>query len=303
MEGVITLPEFKELLENSTGELVYNGKRVKTITYIYCVGSRQPQGNTYCSRYCCNATVHAAVLTAKLDPSIRQFHLFRDIRTYGKFETIYEEAGKLGSVFIKYDESEPPAVIKENGSLKIRVKDILTQREELELETDLVVLVTGMVPRKNERLVEILKLPIGRDGFFNEIHPKLRPVETVIDGVYIAGAAQGPKNAAEATASALAAAAKSAGLVMKGYVELEPQVAFVNEKICEWCGKCLEACPYEAIEKRKSGGKEVAYVIEALCKGCGACVPVCPVDAIDIEGYTDLQIREMIDALLMEAQQ
>lgn len=301
-DGVVTLPEFKQMVENSNGKLEFAGKKIRTITYIYCVGSRQQEGNTYCSRYCCTSTVHTAILTHKIDPSIRQFHLFRDIRTYGKYELLYEEAGKKGSVFIKYDETEPPVVEKSNGRLRVRVKDILTQREELELETDLVVLVTGMEPRKNNKLVDILKLPIGRDGFFNEIHPKLRPVETLVDGVYIAGAAQAPKNASETTASALAAAAKAAGLVMKGYVELEPQVAIVNEETCEWCGKCLEACPYEAIEKRKHGEKEVAFVFEALCKGCGACVAACPVDAIDIEGYTDLQIKEMIDALLKEAE-
>jgi len=302
-EGVITLPEFKKLVEHSEGgEIKYNGKPIESITYIYCVGSRQKEGNTYCSRYCCNATMHTSILTSKIDPSIKQFHLYRDIRTYGKYELLYEDACKLGSIFIRYSEDEPPIVKKENGSLRVRVRDLLTEGEELEIETDLVVLVTGMVPRENSSLTKILKLPIGRDKFFNEIHPKLRPVETGVTGVYIAGACQGPKNSTEATASALAAGSKAAGLVKKGYMELEPEVATVDIDKCVWCGKCAEACPFDAIEKRKLADKEVAYVTEALCKGCGACVPVCEQDAIEVKGYENSVIMGMIEQLIREAQ-
>ncbi len=300
LSGVLTLSQFKALVEASHGKIMLNGKEVKTITYIYCVGSRQPEGNTYCSRYCCNATMHTAILASKVDPSVKQFHLYRDIRTYGKNELLYERASKLGSVFLKYSQEAPPEVEPLNGHLRVKVKDLLTDGEEVVIDTDLVVLVTGMVPRKNEKLVEVLKLPIGRDGFFNEIHPKLRPVETVIDGVYIAGASQGPKNSYETVASSLAAAAKVATLVLKGYAELEPQVATVDVEKCTWCGLCLEACPYNAFERVKYGDKEVAKVIEALCKGCGACVPVCPEDAIDVKGYEDEAIRDAIDEFLME---
>jgi heterodisulfide reductase subunit A len=304
--GIITLPEFKELVESSRekGSLEYNGRPIKQIAYIYCVGSRQPAGqekaHTYCSRFCCNAAVHTALLVAEINASIHQFHLYRDIRTYGKFETLYEDACRQGSVFIKFAETEPPQVIPENGQLKIKVKDLLTAGEELELETDLVVLVTGMVPRDNPELVNLLKLPLGKDGFFNEIHPKLRPVETVIDGVFIAGTVQGPKNSAESAASSLAAAAKAAALLVKGYVELEPLIAFVDVERCEWCGLCAKACPYEAITKGSLAGREIAEINRALCKGCGGCVPVCPQDALHLEGYTDEQVQAMIEALARE---
>ncbi len=146
----------------------------------------------------------------------------------------------------------------------------------------------------------ILKIPESKDGFYNEIHIKLRPVETVIDGVFIAGAAQGPKTLAESVASSLAAVAKTGGLLMKGYVDLEPLVAKIDTDKCTWCGECLKACPYGAIEKAVCGDKEIALVIESMCKGEGGCVPVCPHDAIDIEGYRDDQIRAMIDASLKE---
>jgi len=307
VEGVITLSQFKKLVENSKEKIIYNGREVKNIVYIYCVGSRQKpeieDANTYCSRYCCNAAMHTAIIASKVDPSIHQFHLYRDIRTYGKNEILYENALKSGSVFLKYDEDEPPLVETLNGKLTVKIKDLLTEKQEFEIESDLVVLVTGMVPRDNEKLTEILKLPIGRDGFYNEIHPKLRPVETVIDGVYIAGTCQGPKNSYESVISSLAATSKVAGLVLKGYAELEPQVAIVDPDKCKWCGLCLEACPYSAFEKIHYKNKEVAKVIEALCKGCGGCVPACPEGAIDIKGYEDFQIKAMIDHLLMEGEE
>jgi heterodisulfide reductase subunit A len=182
----------------------------------------------------------------------------------------------------------------------VTVKDLLTDGEELEIGSDLVVLVNGMVARENPELVKILKLPVGKDRFYNEIHPKLRPVETVIDGIFIGGAAQGPKNLSESAASALAAGAKAASLVMKGYVDLEPIVARVDTDACAWCGKCAPVCPYEAIGQTQIEGKDVAQVNRALCKGCGACVPVCPKDALDLEGYTNAQMTAMIDALLMD---
>jgi heterodisulfide reductase subunit A len=158
-----------------------------------------------------------------------------------------------------------------------------------------------MVPRENARLLGTLKLPVSKGGFFNEIHPKLRPVETVIDGVFIAGAAQGPKTLAESVASALAAVAKGAALLLPGYVDHPPLVASVDAEACTWCGECGQACPYDgAIEKVRRDGKEIAVVHPALCKGCGGCVPVCPADAINVEGYTTAQVEAMIDALAGE---
>ena len=303
-DGVLTLPEFKELLDDCNGKLEYKGTQVKAIAYVYCVGSREPESkegaHTYCSRYCCNAAVHASILVHEISPRIHQFHLFRDLRTYGKYELLYEEARKKGAVFIKFGDQEPPEIEREKGKYRIRVKDILTAGEELELQADLVVLVTGMVPRENGPLIGALKLPVGLDGFFKEIHPKLRPVETVIDGVFIAGSCQGPRNSAESVASALAAAAKSASLLMKGYVELEPLIAAPTTERVVWHQECAEACPYSAIEKVGAGNEEVAEVNQALCKGCGSCVPLCPENAIEVRGYTDQQIRAMIGAMANE---
>ena len=302
LDAVLTLPEFKDLVDHADGPLRHNGRPVRSLAYIYCVGSRQPDGNEYCSRFCCTATAHLSIRVAALDPRLRQYHLYRDIRTYGNFELLYTEARKSGAVYVKYPDDAPPVVsVEAGGGLAVAVRDLLSGDEELEIPVDLVVLVTGMVPRKNEEMVGLLKLPIGRDGFFNEIHPKLRPVETMVDGVLIAGACQGPKCSAESVASGLAAVTQSASVLKKGVAELDPLVATVDPDRCTWCGKCETACPYGAIEKLSLNGREVATISEAGCKGCGGCVPICPENAIDLRGYTDAQITAMIDGLLEEA--
>jgi heterodisulfide reductase subunit A2 len=173
--------------------------------------------------------------------------------------------------------------------------------EEVEIHPDLVVLVTGMVPRDNGALAQVLKIPVGQDGFFHEVHVKLRPVETVVDGVFIVGTAQGPKNVAESVQSALAAVSKTGALLLKGYVDLEPTVAKVDPTLCVWCDECTKACPYAAVDPVEYGDKRVAQINGILCKGEGACVPVCPRQAVSVQGYTNEQITAMIDALAKEA--
>jgi heterodisulfide reductase subunit A len=304
MDGVVTLPEFKKMLDEAAGPLVHNGRPVKTIAYIYCVGSRQDEGvegaHTYCSRYCCTAAVHSALKAAEKDAGgLRQYHLYRDMRTYGKYELLWSESREKGSLYLRVPDDEPPAVEKlPSGGLKVTTKDLLTGGEEVAIPADLVVLVTGMVPRENDELVKVLKLPVGNDGFFNEIHPKLRPVETVVDGVYICGACQAPKTSAEAVASGLAAVTQSGAILKRGFAELDPMVATVDTDACTWCGECETTCPYDAIARVSLDGKDIATISRTACKGCGGCVPVCPSDAIDLQGYTDAQIKAMIDGLL-----
>ena len=303
IDGVVTLPEFKALIDAADGPLTHAGRPVRSVAYIYCVGSREPAGepgaNEYCSRYCCAATVAMSVQLASRDATVHQYHLYRDMRTYGKFETMYTESRKLGSVYLKFADDAPPTVARtDSGGLLVTVRDVLTGSEELAIPADLVVLVTGMIPRRNEELIGVLKLPVDKDGFFNEIHPKLRPVETVVDGVFIAGACQGPKNSSESVASGLAAVTQSAVILKKGFAELDPLVAVVHTDACTACGLCLDACPYGAIEMGLAGERAVAVISETGCKGCGGCVPVCPENAIDLLGYTDAQITAMIDKLL-----
>ena len=295
---MITLPEFNELLTASRKRIRVNGREVRTIAYVYCVGSRQAEGNQYCSRYCCSAAVHAAIQAHAIDPALNQVHLYRDMRTYGRNELLFEEAGRKGSVFVRFSETDPPQVESDEAGLLVRVRDELSGGDSIEIPADLVVLVTGMVAGANERLHNVLKLPVSAGGFFNEIHPKLRPVETVIDGVFIAGASQGPKTLAESVASSMAAAANCSAMLLKGHLDRAPLVANVNPDACVWCEQCVQVCPYEgAIVKVEYAGKQVAEVRPELCKGCGPCAAVCPEAAIDVVGYTNAQVTAMIDAL------
>jgi heterodisulfide reductase subunit A len=315
LDGVVTLPEFKDMVEESTGPLTYRGMPAKNIVYIYCVGSRQREGNKYCSRYCCTGAIDASLQVAAkndretgsghgaADGRVHQYHLYRDIRSYGKYELMYSESREQGSLYVRFPDDEPPLVRRNaaGDGLTVTTRDLLTAGEELTIPADLVVLVTGMVPRENDHLVRVLKLPVGNDGFFNEIHPKLRPVETVVDGVFICGACQSPKNSSESVASGLAAVTQSAAILKRGYAELDPLIAVVDVEACTWCGLCLEACPYEAPRQTEETGKTLAVIDKAACKGCGGCIPVCPKNAIDLQGYTDAQIRTMIDSLLEES--
>ncbi len=298
-DNVVTLPQFRRIVHMCDKELVYNGKKIKHIAYIFCVGSRQVDGeNKYCSRYCCTATLYTSLLTKKKFGDIQSYHFTRGIRTYGKQEVVYDQASRQGDIFLQSYEDDPPVVEKRNGKTIVKINDILTNKRELEVEADLVVLVTGMTPRHENPIADVLKLPKGRDKFFNEIHMKLRPVETVIDGVTIAGACQGPKNVMESMNSALSAAAKTFSLVNAGKLNLAPTIAEINKETCEWCGKCEEACPFDAIKKVDYNSKKVAEVIPSVCKGCGMCLPVCDVNAIDLLGYTDKEMETMIEALV-----
>jgi heterodisulfide reductase subunit A len=298
-EVVITLPEFKRLVDKSAGKsLEFNGKKINNIAYVYCVGSRQNEGeNTYCSRFCCTSVIHTAIEAKKKFKDIQNIHLTRGIRTYGKQELLYAESLQMGDLYLQFDEHNLPEIRTEGKKTVVTVKDILSAEKEMEMEVDLVVLVTGMVPRADQSIGTMLKLPKGRDRFFNEIHMKLRPVETVIDGVTIAGTCQGPKNISESVNSALSAATKSFSYISKGTLETEPIIAEIDQNICSWCDKCSNACPFDAIEQIETGGRKVASVNPMVCKGCGMCAPVCPVDAINLIGYTSEEMMSMIDAL------
>ncbi len=299
--NVITLQQFKRLIELCPSELVFNGRKVRKIAYIYCVGSRQQNGeNRYCSRYCCTAAMHTALLVKEKYKDVQNFHFTRGIRTYGKQEHIYHEALEQGDIVFQAFSDPVAEVSRHNGTATVRIKDFLTRGKETEVQADLVVLITGMVPRKNNTIGHLLKVPVGRDRFFNEIHLKLRPVETVIDGVFISGACQGPKNITESVNSALAAASKANNLVKKGFIPIEPTIAYIDADACVWCGKCAEICPFDAIEKIDYGDKQIARVIDAKCKGCGMCLPVCEPNAIQLHNYTDQQIETMIEQLANE---
>jgi heterodisulfide reductase subunit A len=314
---VITLPQLIRVMDSakSNGQfLEWNGKQVKNIAMIHCVGSRQIEGidepgengklNQYCSRVCCTATLQAAKEIHERFPETNIYDLYRDIRTYGRgHEDYYTESKDL---FFRFaPESQP--VVESNGDgdespLLVKVKDQLTYNTEIEIPVDLVVLSVGMVPQDSRNIVDMLKVPVGADAFLQEVHPKLRPVESAVSGILLAGACQGPKDIAESSGAASAAAAKAAAKLSRDYIELDPFVAVVEEDKCNGCGLCVEQCSYQGAitmkEMTTDGQKTMKAVISpSSCKGCGACAAVCVPRAINVEGWTLDQYDAMVEAL------
>jgi heterodisulfide reductase subunit A len=317
---VITLSQLERLLDPegpTGGDLVWHGRSVNRIAMIHCVGSRQIEGfhqpqadgqiNDYCSRVCCTATLRAANEIRERFPQVNVFDFYRDIRTYGwGHEEIYRQASANRVTFFRYLAEEPPQVepapAGEAYPVLISVKDTLTWGEEIEVPVDLVVLAVGMMPEPVDDLMAMFKITPGKDRFLLEVHPKLRPVETAVPGVVLAGTAQGPMNIQESSAAASAASAKAAGLLAQGQVELEPFVARVKQELCEGTGECTAVCPYDGaiqLVPVNLNGQSVqrAVITPANCKGCGTCVAVCPNQAIDLLGWTLTQYDAMIDAL------
>ena len=256
--------------------------------------------NEHCSRVCCTTALRAATEIRRRFPKVEVFELYQDIRAYGRgHEDIYEATGRSGVTFFRYEGSEPPrvdAASSDGWPIRVTVRDTLTFGEELELPVDLVVLATGMVSRDIESLIEKLKLPRSPDGFLQEVHPKLRPVEVKVDGVFIAGTCQAPMDIAEATSAAAAAAAKATALLGEREIALDPFVAAIDPELCDGCGRCLEECAWvHAITA--SEDNTIPAVNFAICKGCGMCVAVCPTGAIQVCGSRLDQFDAMVDAI------
>ncbi|MAT98276.1 MAG: disulfide reductase [Anaerolineaceae bacterium] len=317
---VITLPDFIRLLRLlDEGEaLHWHGRSVQNIAFIHCVGSRQIDGinqpqpdgqvNNYCSRVCCTATLHTANEVHERFPNVNIFDFYEDIRTYGRgHEAYYNLASQNMVRFLRFHDDEMPEVVaaapEDEHPLLIKVKDYLTWGEEMEVPVDLVVLAVGMMPEPVPDIIKLLKIAPGTDRFLLEVHPKLRPVETAVPGVVLAGTAQGPMNIQESCAAASAAAAKVAVLLAQGQVELEPFVARVNPERCDGSGACVAVCCYEDAITLQTVGEngrtaQKAVVTPANCAGCGICVSACPNQAIDLQGWTLPQYEAMIDALV-----
>jgi heterodisulfide reductase subunit A len=316
---VITLPKLIRLLA-LTGkgeELRWNGRPVQNIAFIHCVGSRQIEGthepqpdgqvNNYCSRVCCTATLHTVDELKERFPKVNVFDIYQDIRTYGRgHEDYYTRASANRVRFLRFHGDEMPQVLPasqgDTHPVLVKVKDYLTWGEEIEVPVDLVVLAVGVVPRQIDDLVKMLKISPGTDRFLLEVHPKLRPVETAVPGIVLAGTAQGPMNIQESCAAASAAAAKVSVLLGRGVVELKPFVAWVDPERCEGSGQCLEVCCYEdaiSLQPFSINGRQVqkAVVTPANCAGCGACVSACPRRAIQVQGWTLGQYEVMVDAI------
>ena len=305
-ENVITGLELERLLNASGptgGHLIRpsDQKTPKRVAFIQCVGSRNKKiGNNYCSRVCCMYAIKNAQIIKEHEPDTEIAVYYNDIRAFGKgFEELYHRVREEYSVeFIR----GRPAKLSEDPETKavtIRAEETLLNKIT-EREFDLIVLSTGLLPSEGgKRIGKTLALSLSTDGFFMEAHPKLRPVDTAMDGIFLAGCAQGPKDIPDSVAQAKGAAASAATVMAGDTVRIEPLTAMVDEDLCVGCGLCIEMCPYgapELYESEKGGTK--ARIIEALCHGCGTCVASCPQKAITANQFTDQQIASEIASAL-----
>lgn len=297
-ENVITALDLERMIVYSA-----EGKPLRDlgerIAFIQCVGSRDEQvGNEYCSRICCMYATKLASLLKHPHPERDIYIFYTDLRAYGKgFEEYYKRAQNSGIKFIRGRVAE---IFEDSKTKKLtlKVEDTLT-RQIIESEFDTVVLSVGLRPNGGtDKIADMLKLAKSPDGFLQEAHPKFRPVDTLKDGIFLAGAVQGPKDIPDTVAQASAASARATRLMNQGEYALDPVMAFVHEDLCDpaKCGSpCIEGCPVGAISVN-----EVAKVNEAVCKGCGSCIASCPADALDLHVYTNAQLLSEVESVMRD---
>jgi heterodisulfide reductase subunit A len=275
----------------------------KKIVFIQCVGSRdEAKGFSYCSKICCMYTAKHAMLYKHKVHDGEAYVFYMDIRAGGK---MYEEFVRraIEEDDVKYIRGRVSKIYEENGKYMVKGEDTIAG-VPVTIDADMVVLATAMIPQpESKKLAQTIGIPYDSYGFFNEVHPKLRPVESSTGGVFLAGACQSPRDIPESVSMASAAASKALVLFGSDFLEREPIVAKVNENICAGCFYCKKVCPYNAIEIKEIPSKNgkpvrvVAYVNEGLCQGCGTCNATCPSKSVELTGYTDAQIFAEISAI------
>jgi heterodisulfide reductase subunit A len=299
LDNVLTGMEFERLVNSggpTTGAVrLADGRKPESVAIIHCVGSRGDQ-HEYCSRVCCMYSLKLAHLVRdSVKAEVVEF--YRDMRTFGKgYESFYERVQHEGVRFVRFDEDIQ--VSQHNGQLQVTTTDLFTGRPNTVL-VDMVVLSTGFEPQPDQKQVaKTFGISVGPDGFFLERHPKLAPVETNTDGVFLAGACQSPKDIPDSVAQGSAAAAAALSLMDAGSVTLEPFTAYIDADRCSGCLTCVDQCPYGAVEVVQHNGDIVSQVNEVLCKGCGTCVATCPAGVAVQHGFTYAQVIAEIDGAL-----
>ena len=296
-DNVITALEFERLVNASgptDGEIVLkDGSHPKSVAIIHCVGSRDKDYHEYCSRVCCMYSMKYGHLLREHVPGVQVHEFYVDIRSFGKgFEEFYNRVIEEGTEFI---EARPGGVSKEGSKLIVEYE---IDSKQCRLPVDMVILSVALEPQADVETVGRL-FGIGRsaDGFFLEKHPKLDPVATMNDGIFVVGCCQSPKDIPDTVAQASAAAARVLAMISKGTVEVEAATAVIDEELCSCCRVCELLCPYSAISFDEE--KEVCRVNEALCKGCGVCVAACPSHAISLSHFTNEQIVAEMEGMLV----
>jgi heterodisulfide reductase subunit A len=295
-----------ERMSNASGPtsgkiLLKDGTQPKSVAILHCVGSRDKNYHEYCSRVCCMYSLKFSHIVREKIPDAEIYQMYIDLRCFGKgYEEFYNRLQEEGVNFIRGRAGEVTNVAEkpeEKSKLIVLCEDTLVGRKR-RIPVDMVVLSTALEPRSNAGAVaKMFSLSKSADGFFLERHPKLDPVATMTDGIFIAGCCQSPKDIPDTVAQAAAAAARVLSVISKGKVELEAAISVVEEKLCSGCKTCLELCPYKAITF--DDVKKLASINEALCKGCGTCAAACPSGAIVSKHFTTEQILAQVEGVLI----
>ncbi len=301
--NVYTALEIERLVNASGptgGEVVLrNGRKPERVAIVHCVGSRDINTNRHCSRVCCMYSLKLAHLV-KEKTNAEVYNFYIDVRAPGKaFEEFYDRVSEEGVLFVRGKVADVYPANDLEGRVIVQAEDTLLGVIR-KIPVDLVILATGLEPRPDANDVRrTFNIGCSSDGFFLERHPKLAPVSTFADGIFIAGCCQGPKDIPDTVAQSGAAAAQALALIDAGQVEMEPNTAYVIEDVCSGCKTCIPLCPYSAISFKSE--TKTAAVNEALCKGCGTCVAACPSGSLRQNLFEDEEIFEEIDGILTYA--
>lgn len=299
---VITSLEFEKRMKKNGQITTANGKEPKHVAIIHCVGSRNEKYHEYCSYTCCMTALKYANQIKSILPHSSVYEIYSDMRVFGKgCEELYTKSSRKNIKFFMYDQQNGlPEIV--NGS-RYNGCDMLIEMDEkmadrkIGIPVDMVILMVGMEAHENAKeIAHAVGISLCSNNFFIEKHPKLDPVSTTTDGVYIVGSCQGPKDIPESVSQARAAAARILANISLGYAEVETTTAVTNEMLCCGCQTCIKSCPYSAI--KYDPDKKAAVVNEVLCKGCGTCGAACPTGAIKAKHFTDIQILAQIKGLL-----
>ncbi len=299
LPNVITSFELEKMIRSGSIE-TKEGKIPKYVAIIHCVGSRNKEFHSYCSRVCCMTALKYASEIKSANPDCYISDIYIDMHAFGKgHEDFYRKSSEAKTLFLMYEKGDRPvihkATPKDDCEMLIEVNEKLSG-ELIEIPADLVILMVGMEAREDSNeIARLVNISQDKDGWFIESHPKLEPVATTTDGIFIAGTCVAPKDIPDSVAQARAAAARILARIAKGKIEVDAVYSEVNEELCSGCRFCNQLCPYSAIEFNEE--KKQSHIISALCKSCGVCVAACPSSAIKGRHFTDQQLIAQVEGL------
>ena len=282
-EDVMSQTDFETMIDDDPEQAF----SCSSVVMLQCAGSRCKEHLDYCSRICCNQAVKNSLRLKEINPEARIDVLYRDMRCYGLTELDYRRARQAGVNFIRFDPDRAPIIQTSGDAIEVKLTDPSIQME-VQLNPDLLVLSTGIVPRDTEELATMLRVPRNDNGFFIEAHAKLRPVDLASEGIFMAGTAHGPKNVSETLAQAQAAVGRAATILANEKLKLSGVFSTVIPENCAVCLTCVRACPYQVPVINE---EHTAYINPALCQGCGICVAECPAKTITLGRFQDENIN------------